>query len=385
MTDLSAPLVRRKARQAKAAEAAAGSAPPRRHIPVTRLALGLVALIAIGVTARIMLVDDPEGGRPSATVDIAGASHANSVAGTVSVPPDEVTITADPEMFPVAPDEAVPEPVDTALIDPAALDPEMLEETEFGAIPRISGTGIRPFDVYSRPADTPATSGGKPLIAIIVSGLGLNTEGTLDAIGKLPEEVTLAFAPYGKTLDRTVGAARAEGHELFLEVPLEPFDYPENDPGPDTLLTGQAPRDNLSKLFKVMASFPGYVGLINNMGARFTASGADFGPMMEELGARGLGYLDDGSSNRSLAPQLARANRVPFGRVNAMIDANPARGPILAALDDLEKQAREKGYAIGIISALPVSVEAVTEWARGLGERGIEIVPASALMAGEQS
>ena len=383
MTDLSAPLVRRKARQAKA-DASAGSALPRRHIPVTRIALGLVALIAVGVTARIMLVDDPEGGRPSATVDIAGSNPVNSVAGAVAMSPGEVTITADPEMYPVAPD-AVPAPADTALIDPAALDPEMLEETEFGAIPRISGTGIRPFDVYSRPSDTPATSGGKPLIAIVVSGLGLNTEGTLDAISKLPEEVTLAFAPYGKTLERTVGAARAEGHELFLEVPLEPFDYPENDPGPDTLLTGQAPRDNLSKLFKVMSSFPGYVGLINNMGARFTASGADFGPMMEELGARGLGYLDDGSSNRSLASQLARANRVPFGRVNTMIDANPARAPILAALSDLEQQARDKGYAIGIISALPVSVEAVTEWARGLGERGIEIVPASALMAGEQS
>lgn len=386
MTDLSAPLVRRKARQAKAAEAAAaGGATPRRHIPVTRIALGLVALIAIGVTARIMLVDDPEGGRPSATVDIAGANPSNSVAGAVSVPPGEVTITADPEMFPAVPADAAPLPAETALLDPAALDPEMLEETEFGPIPRISGTGIRPFEVYSRPSETPATSGGKPLVAIVVSGLGLNTEGTLDAIGKLPEEVTLAFAPYGKTLERTVGAARAEGHELFLEVPLEPFDYPENDPGPDTLLTGRAPRDNLSKLFKIMSSFPGYVGLINNMGARFTASGADFGPMMEELGARGLGYLDDGSSNRSLAPQLARANRVPFGRVNTMIDANPARAPILAALADLEKQARELGYAIGIVSALPVSVEAVTEWAAGLAERGIQIVPASALMVGDQS
>lgn len=380
MTELSAPLVRRKARQAqlKAAQAA-GSAPHRHHIPIARIALGLVALIAIGVTARIMLVSDPEGGRPSSTVDIAGTSPANSVAGAVSMPSGGVTITADPEMFPAAPAD-VAEAATAPIIDPTALDPELLEQTEFGAIPRISGTGIRPFDVYSRPSDTPATSGGKPLVAIIVSGLGLNTEGTLDAIGKLPEEVTLAFAPYGKTLERTVGAARAEGHELLLEVPLEPFDYPENDPGPDTLLTGQAPRDNLSRLFKVMSSFSGYVGLINNMGARFTASGADFGPMMEELGARGLGYLDDGSSNRSLAPQLARANRVPFGRVNAVIDANPARGPILAALADLEAQARDKGYAIGIVSALPVSVEAVTEWAKGLGERGIEMVPASALM-----
>lgn len=388
MTDLSAPLVRRKARQAKAAKtaadtAAAGGTPPRRHIPVARIAIGLVALIAVGVTARIMLVNDPEGGRPSATVDIAGANPSNSVAGAVTGSPSVVTITADPEMFPADMADAPPDPAELAIADPTALDPEMLEETEFGPIPRISGTGMRPFDVYSRPSDTPATSGGKPLIAIVVSGLGLNTEGTLEAITKLPEEVTLAFAPYGKTLDRTVGAARSEGHEIFLEVPLEPFDYPENDPGPDTLLTGQAPRDNLTKLFKVMSSFSGYVGLINNMGARFTASGADFGPMMEELGARGLGYLDDGSSNRSLAPQLARANRVPFNRITTMIDANPARAPILAALADLEKQARASGSAIGIVSALPVSVEAITEWAAGLAERGIEIVPASALMGDE--
>lgn len=375
MSDLSAPLVRRKARQAKQAQAAAGTAPPRRHIPVTRIAMGLVVLIALGVTARIMLVDDPEGGRPSATVDIAGAVGSNTVAGAVA--PGEVTITADPEMFPA---DVASIPEDPALADPAAIDPNLVEETEFGAIPRMSATGETPFAAYARPSDTPATAGGKPLIAIVVSGLGLNLDGTLEAIDKLPEEVTLAFAPYGQTLDRTVGAARAEGHEIFLEVPLEPFDYPENDPGPDTLLTGQAPRDNLSKLFTVMGRFPGYVGLINNMGARFTASGADFGPMMEELGARGLGYLDDGSSNRSLAPQLARANRVPFGRVDVMIDANPARGPILAALTALEKQARSNGSAIGIVSALPVSVEAVSEWAAGLAERGIEIVPASALM-----
>ncbi|MDB5539051.1 MAG: divergent polysaccharide deacetylase family protein [Devosia sp.] len=378
MTDLSAPLVSRKARKARAANA--GAATPRRHVPVTRIAIGLLALIALGATARIMLVDDPEGGRPSATVDIASAAGSNSVAGTVA--PGPVSITADPEMFPAEMTD-IPAEQDPPFADPTAIDPDLVEETEFGPIPRMSATGETPFAAYSRPSDTPATAGGKPLVAIVVSGLGLNLEGTLEAIDKLPEDVTLAFAPYGKTLDRTVGAARAEGHEIFLEVPLEPFDYPENDPGPDTLLTGQAPRDNLGKLFSVMGRFSGYVGLINNMGARFTASGADFGPMMEELGARGLGYLDDGSSNRSLAPQLAGANRVPFGRVDMMIDANPARGPILAALAALEKQARANGSAIGIVSALPVSVEAVSEWAAGLAEKGIEIVPASALMGGK--
>lgn len=376
MTDLSAPLARRGARKAASKAADPGTPRPARHIPVTRIALGLVALIAVGVTARIMLVDDPEGGRPSATVGIAGGNGGNSVAGTVASP---VTITADPEMYPageVPGAAAADAPADIASADPAAADPDLLEETEFGPIPRISGAGVTPFEAYARPV---AAADGKPRIAIIVSGLGLNLDGTLDAIDKLPGPVTLSFAPYGKTLDRTVTVARTSGHEVFLEVPLEPFDYPDNDPGPDTLLTGQAPRDNLGKLFHIMSRFSGYVGLINNMGARFTASGADFAPVMEELGARGLGYLDDGSSNRSLAPQLAQANRVPFARVDATVDANPARGPILKALADLEKKARQSGSAIGIVSALPVSIEAVTDWAAGLGE-DIEIVPASALM-----
>jgi polysaccharide deacetylase 2 family uncharacterized protein YibQ len=380
MTDLSAPLVRRSARKAgkakDAAKDAETAAPRPHHIPITRIAFGLLALIAVGVAARVMLVDDPEGGRPSATVDIAGATGANSIAGTVGTP-GEATITADPEMFPATDVPPAPAEDVAAISDPVAIDPELVEETEFGPIPRMSGAGVRPFDAYARPA---VTGSGEPRIALIVSGLGLNHEGTMDAIDKLPEDVTLAFAPYGKTLDRTVGAARADGHEILLEVPLEPFDYPDNDPGPDTLLTGQAPRDNMQKLFHVMSRLGGYVGLINNMGARFTSSGADFGPVMEELGSRGLGYLDDGSSNRSLAPQLARANRVPFGRVDVMVDANPARGPILKALAELEKKAKQTGSAIGIVSALPVSVEAVSEWAAGLADKGIEIVPASALM-----
>lgn len=375
MSDLSAPLTRRGARRPKDADAA--PAAPR-HIPVTRIALGLLALIAAGVGARIALVDDPEGGRPGATVAIA-ANASNSVAGAVGNA-GAVTITADPEMFPADQVPLVDDPVDVAAIDPAASDPELMEETEFGAIPRMSSTGVTPFETYSRPA---VSGSGEPRIAIVVSGLGLNLDSTLEAIDKLPAEVTLSFAPYGKTLDRTVSVARASGHEIFLEVPLEPFDYPENDPGPDTLLTGQAPRDNLQKLFQIMSSFSGYAGVINNMGARFTSSGADFGPVMEELGARGLGYIDDGSSNRSLAPQLAQANRVPFARVDTMIDANPAREPILKALAALEKQARQRGSAIGIVSALPVSVEAITDWANELADKGIEIVPASALMGAQ--
>src|SRR5690606_7543985 len=209
---------------------------------------------------------------------------------------------------------------------------------------------------------------------------GINEQGSLDAIDQLPDEVTLAFAPYGRSLQNTVASARAAGHEVMLEVPLEPFDYPQNDPGPHTILTGEEPRANLEKLFWLMARFGGYFGVINNMGARFTASAADMAPIMEELGARGLAYLDDGSSNRSVSQQLAAANRIPFARAQGMVDANPARSSILSALASLESEALATGSAIGIVSALPISVQAVSEWARELDAKGIALVPASALM-----
>jgi len=378
-SELDAPLTRRKSRPGTRG---------RRHLPVARLASAGIVVLLLVVGLRILLVEDPAGGRPFAEVAINSTHNSNAVAGNNTTAPPPGAITVGPEIplsaIGTSGDSAsttppMPDAIALATPDAAGNFVDLTEQTEYGPIPRISTTGETPFAAYSRPSAA-AEASGRPLVAIVVTGLGLNPSGTLDAIEKLPEAVTLAFAPYGKDLERTAGLARAEGHEIFLEVPLEPFDYPDSDPGPDTLLTGQAPRDNLRKLFKVMSSIGGYAAVVNNMGARFTASGTDFGPMMEELGSRGLGYLDDGSSNRSLAPQLAQANRVPFGRADMMLDGNPARAPILEALTALEARARDEGTAIGVISALPVSVQTITEWARELEQKNIVLVPASALM-----
>lgn len=373
--DLSTPL---KGRKQRAEEAKA-----RRHLPIGRVLFGLIALIAIGVTARLVLVDDPMGGRPSQEVGIVDNKAANTVAETAASGP--VTITADPQEYPANGAAAASGETGQAALAPGAapdgsgIIPDLAEETANGSIPRISGTGQTPFAAYRHPFNS-ASVGSGPRIALIVTGLGINEKGSLDAIAQLPDFVTLAFAPYGKGLASSVAAARNGGHEVMLEVPLEPFDFPQNDPGPHTLLTGEAPRENLDKLFWLMARFGGYFGVINNMGARFTASAGDFGPVMEELGARGIGYIDDGSSNRSVSEQLAHANKVPFARASLLIDANPARTSILTALAKLETEALEQGSAIGIVSALPISIQAISEWSQGLDGKGIALVPASALM-----
>jgi polysaccharide deacetylase 2 family uncharacterized protein YibQ len=349
------------------------------HFPLARLLFGLIVLIVGGFVLRIVLVDDPEGGRPTMEAAITSTRDGNAVANNVASRP--ATITADAGQTPAdAIEDSAGQQAPTMGASPTRMGalPDLSEETANGAIPRMSNTGLTPFAAYRRPSSVGAETG--PRIALIVTGLGINEQGSLDAIDTLPGEVTLAFAPYGRSLENTVASARAAGHEVMLEVPMEPFDYPQNDPGPHTILTGETPRANLDKLFWLMARFGGYFGVINNMGARFTASAVDMAPVLEELGARGLGYIDDGGSNRSVAAQLAGTNKVPFARANVMVDANPARTSILTALASLEAQAMESGSAIGIVSALPISVQAVSEWARELDAKGIALVPASALM-----
>ena len=158
--------------------------------------------------------------------------------------------------------------------------------------------------------------------------------------------MTLAFAPYGADLDRQVSRARDGGHELLLQVPMEPFDYPDNDPGPQTLLTSLDAGQNVDRLQWAMSRFQGYVGIANSMGARFTASEQALAPVLREAGKRGLIYLDDGASPRSLASQIAGANNLAFAKADLIIDAVPTAADVDKALARLESdraRARHRG------------------------------------------
>jgi len=218
-----------------------------------------------------------------------------------------------------------------------------------------------------------------PRIAIVVGGLGIGATTTRDALGKLPGAVTLALAPYGNDLVGLAARARGDGHEVLLQVPMEPFDYPDNDPGPHTLLTSLDSGQNVDRLHWLMSRFHGYVGIVNSMGARFTAAEPALAPVLREAGKRGLIYLDDGSSPRSLAPQIAGANNLAFAKVDLIVDALPTAADVERALGRLETMARERGVAIGIAGALPVSIERIAKWAKAAEGRGLLLVPISAV------
>src|SRR5690606_27780599 len=103
----------------------------------------------------------------------------------------------------------------------------------------------------------PADKAEAPRIAVIVTGLGISAKAADEALTRLPAAVTFAFTPYGGELAKLVIRARQNGHEVLLQAPMEPFDYPDNDPGPQTLLTSLSADQNIDRLQWLMSRFQG--------------------------------------------------------------------------------------------------------------------------------
>lgn len=262
----------------------------------------------------------------------------------------------------------------------ADVNPKLLEASRFGMIPTVAGS-LKPFRAYAAGSDAERAKAAKtPSIAIVITGLGVGAAKTTEAILKLPGAVTLAFTPYGADPAKLVSRARAQKHEVLLQVPMEPFDYPDNDPGPQTLLTSLGAEQNLDRLAWHMSRFQGYVGIANFMGSRLLASDAVMKPIIQDAGKRGLAYLDDGSVSRSVAGVLAESISMPYAKADVTIDTLPTALDIDRSLTKLETLARERGSAIGVASALPVSIERIGNWIKQLEARGIMLVPLTTVM-----
>jgi len=363
--------------------------------------LGLFLVVFVGFA---IFNDDPLGGEPIAHIALRQTTPAGEKLATASPDASQPVAKSAPKQAASteqktvtiidgssgarrdvvipgdAPDKAE---ADAAPVVMAGIDQRLLEKSRYGMIPVVS-EGLKPFTVYAAEADR-AKAAKMPVIAIVVAGLGVGAAKTTDAIMKLPPAVTLAFTPYGSDPAKLAERARAQRHEILLQIPMEPFDYPDNDPGPQTLLTSLAPEQNLERLYWHLSRFQGYAGIANFMGARFVVTDAVMQPIVREAAKRGLGYLDDGLAPRSVAPTLAAGQAMPFAKADLSIDAVPTSVEIDRALAKLENLAKERGTAIGIASALPISIERIGVWIKALESHGIMLVPLTTAMLKSKS
>lgn len=361
--------------------------------------LGLFLLTFLGFA---LFGNDPMGGEPVARIAYdpaklpgASAPALPPVAAAQQLPPNQpsgqktVTIidgsSGHRQEVAVGTGDPVSNGADDTPAMMAGIDQRLLENSRYGMIPVAVGD-LKPWRAYAAGTDLQrARAATMPTVSIVIGGLGVGAAKTNDAIARLPAAVTLAFTPYGSDPGKLVERARAQKHEVLLQIPMEPYDYPDNDPGPQTLLTTVPPEQNIDRLTWHMSRFQGYVGLANFMGSRFVVTDTAMQPIIKEAAKRGLAYLDDGSAPRSVAGQLATAKGVPSATADAVIDQVPTAVEIDKALAKLEGIARERGSAVGMASALPISIDRIGNWAQRLEGRGILLVPLTTVLMKSKS
>lgn len=388
----------------QSALAASAGAPPKGGKPSFRfvlaalkkppVAVGVAGVALVGAAALFLTVlGDPRAGTPSARVSLTRAApeaaapptglEAFSVEG---FGPYQDLLAGDPTLPGVEGGEALITLPDggvlgggSAVTAPRRAPSSPLPEAPIaglsqpgpeGPLPVIAPDGRTPAMAYARPF----RANGKPRVSVVVGGLGLNAAATRAAIERLPAEVTLSFVPYADGLQAWIDMARAHGHEVLLEIPMEPSGYPDNDPGPYTLLAAGGPQDVEAKLAWLLSRATGYFGVTNYLGDRFVTSDAGMGAFQTVLRQRGLTFIDDGSARRRPGA-FARAS------ADRILDETQSPAAIVSQLNALEAQAKSRGAALGSGFAYPVTVEAVARWTAGLEARGLQLAPASAMTA----
>jgi len=279
---------------------------------------------------------------------------------------------------PSSDDAVVASPVTKSLYAGKALlaDPALIENSVHGPLPRIADDGRKPMTVYA--ASAPATAKFK--IAIVVGGLGRSAGATKAALDALPAAVTLGFTPYAGDVGQWAAQARERGHEILLQVPMEPLDFPDSDPGPHTLRSGQEEEANIQHLTWSLGRFTGYAGVTNLLGQRFLSDSEALAPILTYLGRRGLYFFDNGAASQSVVPVVAAQVGIPAVQSGAALDSIQSAPEIDRRLSELETQARANGSALGSAFLYPVSVARIAIWARGLESRGFVLVPVSAIV-----
>jgi uncharacterized protein len=265
--------------------------------------------------------------------------------------------------------------------DPVPMAPApaagLIEESPRGPLPRIGADGRTPWQTYARPF---FHDDKRPRIALVIGPMGISANATSRAIDGLPGAVTLAFSSTADQLGIWVDQARRLGHEVVLDLPTEPTDFPRNDPGPNTMLVSLDPDRNQQRLLSTLGRVSGYVGVTSLSGSRFTGTPDSIRPILTEVNRRGLMFLDAQAGARSPAAREATKIGLPRAIGDGFIDDIPSKAAIEAQLRNLEEAARLDGAAVGIAAPYPVTLDYLSQWIATLEAKGIVLAPITALV-----
>jgi polysaccharide deacetylase 2 family uncharacterized protein YibQ len=213
-----------------------------------------------------------------------------------------------------------------------------------------------------------------PAVAFILTGLGLNKDWTEEVLTTLRGNVTIAISPYSHNVEECLIQASKMGYHGIIGLPLEPYDYPNPDPGPLTVLTGSSPEENRRKTKSVLAKAPKSVSVIGEHGSRFTLSEAELEPVLKEIRNYGSAFIDPRTTLYSKVPKICKVLGMNCHQVDLTLPLRANTKDIDDFFKKVIRNAQENGIVIVSIPAIPDFIRLLTNWTDVLEDKGITLV-----------
>jgi hypothetical protein len=255
-------------------------------------------------------------------------------------------------------------------------NPKLIEKSDAGDLPIIGTDGTKPWQYYSKPFERKSN---QPMIAVILTGVGQNRKVT-EKIMALPESFTLSLSPYARDVTSWASSARLTAHERLVDIPMEPSNYPAADPGPHGLVIDKGLRENEMRLQWVLSRFTGYLGIVTPQNEVFTANNEAFRVILQSISNRGLIVVMGREPAKAETKEMLDSSNTAYVIADMLIDEEFTATSIDTRLVALEQLAKKRGYAIGVAQSTHLTVEQLRIWSESLAEKGIVLVPVSAIV-----
>jgi len=244
--------------------------------------------------------------------------------------------------------------------------------------------GAAPAASRPAPAPRPRAGGEARRIAVIVDELGSRAD-VFERVVALGRPVTVAVLPELPLSRRLARDAARAGLEVLLQLPLEPYRFPEVDPGPGVLLIAMSPDEVTRRTRQHLAAMPGAAGVVTRMGSRFTEDRPRMRALLEPLFFQRLFFVDSLTSQRSVGYDVARALGIPAARRQVFVDPEESEASARAGLLEVERWATRRGSVIAIAHGRLLTVGLLAEALPRWDAAGLRLVPVSELVTPERT
>jgi polysaccharide deacetylase 2 family uncharacterized protein YibQ len=247
-------------------------------------------------------------------------------------------------------------------------------ESLSGKMDQALGAVQEPLDI--KPTKPFKKNSSHPSITIILTHVGGDQDLWKKILSQVPTPVILAFQGHHPSMGRKMQEAQKAGFNCAKMIPMEPMEFPLEDPGAYTLLTGLSPQEIQERLEKHLGTYK-LQAVTTFFGSRFTACPQDLEPVIKILHKKGVPLIDLNASPRSQILKLCALYHMPCARSVHPLDHLETPQGLMDALKSLETEALVQGHALGFAKATPYVIDGLAKWSKTLDNKGVDLVPLS--------